>query len=112
VECSADQSGAPGEEAWHRVADPDELADGSVKEIAAAGIILALTRVGGRYGALANRCPHAGGPLAQGTIQNGLLVCPWHGREYDPRTGSCEGYADAVRAYRVDVRADGVYVAI
>jgi pyruvate oxidase len=106
------QSGTPASAVWHRVADSDELADGSVKEIVVAGIVLVLTRVGDRYGALNNRCPHAGGPLAQGSIENGLLVCPWHGREYDPLTGNCEGYADAVRAYSVDVRSDGIYVAI
>jgi len=105
-------SDTPAAEAWHRVADPDELADGSLKEIVVAGNVLVLTRIGGRYGALNNRCPHAGGPLAQGSLENGLLVCPWHGREYDPLTGNCEGYADSVRAYRVDVRADGIYVAM
>jgi pyruvate oxidase len=99
-------------EAWHRVADSDELTDGSLKEIVVAGTVLVLTRIGGRYGALNNQCPHKGGPLAQGSLENGLLVCPWHGREYDPLTGSCEGYADSVRAYRVDVRADGIYVAL
>ena len=108
----ANQADMPVSGAWHKIADADELADGSVKEIVAAGTVLVLTRVGNRYGALANRCPHAGGPLAQGSIENGLLVCPWHGREYNPVTGDCEGYSDGVRAYRVDVRVDGVYVAI
>jgi pyruvate oxidase len=105
-------SDAPVAETWHRVADSGELADGSLKEIFIGGNVLVLIRIAGRYGALNNRCPHAGGPLAQGALENGLLVCPWHGREYDPLTGSCEGYADSVRAYKVDVRADGIYVAI
>jgi nitrite reductase/ring-hydroxylating ferredoxin subunit len=105
-------SDTPGAEAWHRVADCDELADGSLKEVVVAGTVLVLTRIGAHYGALNNRCPHAGGPLAQGCLENGLLVCPWHGREYDPLTGNCEGYADSVRAYQVDVRADGIYVAL
>ena len=105
-------SDMPAAEDWHRVADSDELVDGSLKEVVVAGTVLVLTRIGDHYGALNNRCPHAGGPLAQGCLENGLLVCPWHGREYDPLTGRCEGYADSVRAYRVDVRADGIYVAL
>jgi pyruvate oxidase len=109
---STNPSATPTAEAWHRVADSDELADGSLKEVVVAGTVLVLTRIGSRYGALNNQCPHAGGPLAQGSLENGLLVCPWHGREYDPLTGNCEGYADSVRAYRVDVRADGIYVAM
>ena len=105
-------SDTPAAATWYRVADCDELAEGSLKEVVVAGNMLVLTRIGSRYGALHSRCPHAGGPLAEGSIENGLLVCPWHGREYDPVTGSCEGYADSVRAYPVDVRVDGIYVAV
>ena len=98
-------------ETWHRVADVGELTDGALKAVAVAGKLLVLVFVGGRYGVLDGRCPHAGGPLAEGTVENGLLVCPWHGREYDPFDGRCEGYTP-VPAYKVDVRSDGIYVAL
>ncbi len=101
----------PSPETWQRVADTAELDDGGLKEVVAAGQHLVLTCLSGRYGALEGRCPHAGGPLAQGTIENGVLVCPWHGREYDPFDGRCEGYVP-VRAYKVEVRADGIYIAV
>ena len=102
----------PGERTWHRVADVGELADGTLKRVVVGNKVLVLARVGNRYGALDNRCPHMGGPLAEGSLENGVLVCPWHGREYDPLSGSCEGYAESVRAYPVEVRADGVYAAV
>ncbi len=95
---------------WHKAAEPGELADGQLKAFDAAGTSLVLARQGDRYGALLDRCPHAGGPLSQGCIENGLLVCPWHGREYDPLTGHCEGF-QAVQAYPVEVREDGIFVA-
>jgi len=98
---------------WHRVAGPDEVPEGAVRQVrAAGGTVIALSRVGGRLGALANTCPHAGGPLGEGTIENGRLVCPWHGREYDPLTGACAGYAESVAAYAVEARADGIYVCV
>ena len=97
---------------WHRVADGAELADGALKRVIVAGNPMVLIRVGECYGALDNRCPHAGGPLAEGVVENGLLVCPWHGREYDPITGVCAGYDQSVRAYKVDARPDGIYVAV
>lgn len=97
--------------AWHKVADADEVADGAVTEVAVGATVLALVRIGDRYAALHGRCPHAGGPLAQGLLENGLLVCPWHGREYDPFTGRCEGYAESARPCAVETRADGIYVA-
>jgi pyruvate oxidase len=99
------------QETWYRVADVVDLIDGGVKAVIAAGKPLVLACVGGRYGALDGRCPHAGGPLAEGLLEDGLLVCPWHGRQYNPFDGQCEGYA-SVRAYKVEVRPDGIYVAV
>ena len=106
-----ESSGMRVDEVWHRVADVTELADGELKRVVVAGKVLVLARIGDRYGALDNQCAHAGGPLAEGSLENGLLVCPWHGREYDPINGLCVGYAESVRAFKVDVRADGIFVA-
>lgn len=97
---------------WCRVADADELTDGSVKKVTAGDKTIALTRVDGKYGALDNTCPHMGGPLGEGTIEYGVLVCPWHGREYNPLTGECESHAEAVASFPVEVRDDGIYVGI
>ena len=98
--------------AWHKVAEASELPDGTIKACSAGGVDVVLTRVGDRYGAVASRCPHAGGPLADATLEDGHLICPWHGREYDPVSGACEGYAESVRAYPVEVRDGAVYVGI
>ena len=72
-----------------------------------------MTRVGDRYGALDNHCPHQGGPLGEGSIEKGLLRCPWHGYDYDPLTGiPPAGFSDAPACFPVEVRDDGVYVAV
>lgn len=97
---------------WHRVAALDELDEGSVKSVEVAGTPVALTHFEGQYGAFANACPHMGGPLGEGSIEYGFLVCPWHGREYHPTSGQCEGFDDHARAYAVEVRDDGVYVSV
>jgi len=74
---------------------------------------LALTRCNGRYGALDNHCPHQGGPLGEGSIEKGWLRCPWHGYDYDPITGTPPpGFTDAPASHPVEVRDDGVYVAL
>jgi len=111
-EIQSPPSGAPNGTNWHKVADAGELADGALKQVVIAGNVLVVARVGDRYGALDNRCPHMGGPLAEGSLENGVLVCPWHGREYNPLSGECDGYAESVRAYPVEMRADGLYVAV
>jgi pyruvate oxidase len=97
---------------WHRVLDADELPEGRVTTVTAGHQTIALTHVDGRWGALDNRCPHQGGPLGEGSIEDGLLRCPWHGYDYCPLTGGSE-FGDGVRQFPVQVRDDGgVYVAV
>lgn len=98
---------------WYRVAAVDELPEGRVKTVTAGHRSLALTHLGGKYGALHNRCPHQGGPLGEGSIEKGWLRCPWHGYDYNPIDGKPPpGFRDAPESYPVDVRDDGIYVGL
>jgi pyruvate oxidase len=98
---------------WHKVAGVRDLDDGRVRTVLAGDRTLALTRVGDRYSALDNRCPHQGGPLGEGSIEKGWLRCPWHGYDYDPLTGSPPpGFSDAPASFPVEVRDDGIYVGV
>jgi pyruvate oxidase len=96
---------------WHRVDPVDVPADGRVRSAVVDGRTVALARCGLNLGALDNRCPHQGGPLGEGSIENGWLRCPWHGYDYDPISGKPpEGFSDGVMSYEVEERTDGVYV--
>jgi len=98
---------------WHRVAAVDELPEGRVRTVTAGHKSIALTHYDGQYGALDNRCPHQGGPLGEGSIENGLLRCPWHGYDYCPLTGNPPGeFVDEATTYAVEVRDDGIYVGV
>lgn len=90
---------------------PDELPEGRVKTAVAGHISLAVTHFEGKYAALDNKCPHQGGPLGEGNIENGLLRCPWHGWDFHPTTGKSPGsFDDGVSCFPVEEREDGVYV--
>jgi len=98
---------------WCKVAEPGELEEGRVRTVVAGPRTIALTHCRGQFGALENRCPHQGGPLGEGSIENGWLRCPWHGYDYDPLNGlPPPGFSDAPEAFPVEVRDDGVYVAV
>ena len=102
---------------WYKVAEPHDMREREVRAVQAGSRTLALAFSGGRYGALDNACPHQGGPLAEGTIEcdDGacLLRCPWHGWDFDPLTGKAAGgFDDGVPTFPVEVRDDGVYVAV
>jgi len=96
---------------WYKVAEADELPEGRVKTVTAANISMALTHFDGVYAALYNRCPHQGGPLGEGSIENGWLRCPWHGWDFHPTTGKPPGgFDDGVTTFPVELREDGIYV--
>ncbi|MHC4400667.1 MAG: thiamine pyrophosphate-dependent enzyme [Planctomycetota bacterium] len=106
-------SAVKSETRWHKAAEPDELAENSVQAVEAGARMIALTRLDGQYGAIDGQCPHQGGPLTEGTVEDGLLRCPWHGWGFDPMTGkSADAHHGDVEAYKVEVRDDGVYVAV
>ena len=95
---------------WHKVITGDELPEGRVMTVAVENQSFCVTHYDGQYGVLDNRCPHQGGPLGEGSIENGLLRCPWHGWDYCPLTGKAPGFDDGVKIFPVEVRDDGVYV--
>ncbi len=107
------RSNTDGSMLWHKVLEPGELAEGRVKPVTCGHQTLCMTRHGDRVGALDNHCPHQGGPLGEGSIENGLLRCPWHGWDFDPITGKSPGeFDDGVETFEVEERNDGFYVAI
>ncbi|KRF29731.1 thiamine pyrophosphate-binding protein [Phycicoccus sp. Soil802] len=100
---------------WHEVPPQDVPDEGRVRSVTVDGRSIALTRCGGQLGALENHCPHQGGPLGEGSIEGGLLRCPWHGYDYDPITGAPPGELadhldDRVAAYEVEEGPGGVQV--
>jgi len=98
---------------WTKALELDELHEGQVKEVTCGKHTVCMTHHEGKYGALDNECPHQGGPLGEGSIEKGWVLCPWHGWEFDPLTGQPPGgYDDGVPTYPVERRKDGVYVAL
>ena len=97
---------------WHKVLSKDELPEGRVASVSCKSRTLCMSHYKGEYGALDNKCPHQGGPLGEGSIENGLLRCPWHGWDYDPITGKAPGFDDGVETFPIEDRADGIYVGL
>lgn len=72
---------------WYRVASVAELPVGGARECLAGDRIVAIFNVGGTIFALDGVCPHQGGPLGKGTLSGGVVTCPWHGWQFDVRSG-------------------------
>lgn len=99
---------------WHKVLEnKDELPEGRVMTVTAGHKGICLTHFEGNYAALDNRCPHQGGPLGEGSIENGMLRCPWHGWDYHPCTGNSPGgFDDGVDAYEIKEEDGAIFVGL
>ncbi|HLX44831.1 MAG TPA: Rieske (2Fe-2S) protein [Bryobacteraceae bacterium] len=82
------------------------LPPGSVMEAEVNGNTYAICNISGTLRAYDGICPHAGGPLGQGNIEDGRLICPWHAWEYDGLTG-INDYDESLKLASFPVKAEG-----
>lgn len=95
-----------------RIAAKSDLPiEGQAREFSLAGKVICIANVGGEYSAMDNVCLHRGGPLGQGVVEDGKVVCPWHGWQYDPKTGAAAHNPNAkVAVYPLSIEAEDVLV--
>jgi 3-phenylpropionate/trans-cinnamate dioxygenase ferredoxin subunit len=114
--------------AQHIVATVDDIQPGKRKLVNVEGREIGIFNVDGEYFAVGNRCPHEGASLCKGRIvglvessepgsyqfsrRGELLRCPWHGWEFDLRTGKswCEPDRTKVRSFDLKVESGGALV--
>ncbi|QPH54501.1 thiamine pyrophosphate-dependent enzyme [Pontivivens ytuae] len=104
---------------WYKVGHVDDLPEGRVKTVTARTTTLCLSHFQGQWAAMDNRCPHQGGPLGEGSIEQGVegqcwIRCPWHGWDFDPLTGAPPGGHEDTgqQLYPVEIRDDEVWVGL
>ncbi|HEY0564753.1 MAG TPA: Rieske (2Fe-2S) protein [Terriglobales bacterium] len=84
---------------------------GEAREFACADKTLCIANHNSVFTAMDNVCPHRGGPLGQGMIERGKLVCPWHGWAFDLTTGAAT-HDPRSRATVYSLHLDGDDVAV
>lgn len=86
----------------------DEIPVGEGRTVVCGGEQVAVFRLrDGSVRALGARCPHLGGPLADGLLDDQVVVCPLHGRAYDLLTGAESEGGDPATPWSVTVDPDG-----
>lgn len=94
------------------VATEDELEVDQMKLLELDGRRIVLARTEGGYVAFDDRCSHKGGSLADGALICGTVQCPWHGSQFDIRSGAVKAgpAEEPIRTYHVKVAAGEVYL--
>jgi len=93
---------------------------GEAKDVAAGtGILvelegerIALFNVNGTFCAIGDVCTHSGGPLSEGDLDGNVVTCPWHGAQFDAKTGEVLGppAPEPVASYRVKVEGMAILI--
>lgn len=98
--------------AFERACALDDVWEGEMTLVTVAGSEVLLVHLdGGGVRAFDPRCPHQGWPLAEGSLDDGVLTCGMHGWEFDVRSGAGVNPTDcALRAFAVEVRDGEVWV--
>jgi nitrite reductase/ring-hydroxylating ferredoxin subunit len=65
----------------------DDIPDRRARTVCVSGERVAVFKYDGRLSAVSNVCRHQNGPIGEGKIVGGCIVCPWHGYEYAPADG-------------------------
>jgi nitrite reductase (NADH) small subunit/3-phenylpropionate/trans-cinnamate dioxygenase ferredoxin subunit len=90
-----------------------EFREGRGRAVNVEGRRVAVFRVGDRWSALQDACPHMGASLAEGRLVNGIVTCHWHGWRFDLETGRGAPPARSWACARTyEVRLDGEDVLI
>ena len=88
-------------------------APNQAKEFRCGDKEICIANINGNYSAMDNVCLHRGGPLGQGMIENGKVVCPWHGWAWDPKTGEAVHNASAkIAVYPLKIENDDMLIEI
>lgn len=99
--------------AFVKVADVTELEPGQGMVVDGGDRELALFNVGGEFYCIDNECPHRGGPLGEGWLEEDSVYCPWHAWPINVRTGEVlYGGSDCVATFPCRVEEGAVLVDI
>ncbi len=88
-----------------------DVPSGTIREVQVEGKAVALANVDGQFHAIDGVCIHRGGPLGDGVLEGAVVTCPWHGWQYDVRTGRVgQNPGAGVNCFPVEVRGEEIFV--
>jgi len=95
-----------------KVASVSEIPPGEMKIVELDGQDVVVANVNGQFFAFANDCTHRGGPLGEGILMDEVVECPFHGGQFNVRTGEVVAAppTEAVATFAVRVEGDDISV--
>jgi len=91
---------------FRKVGRVEDIPPGTIRAVEVDEHEIAIANVGGEFYATQGHCLHLSGPLGEGRLEGKTLSCPWHGWQYDVRTGKNE-FDHAIQLQTFEVRVEG-----
>jgi nitrite reductase/ring-hydroxylating ferredoxin subunit len=100
--------------AFMNVAHVDDVPPGKMKTVNVDGQPIVLANVQGTLYAFSGVCSHADGPLGRGKLLGDVVECPFHGGQFEVRSGKAvmAPAADDVPTFEVRIEGDGIWVMV
>ena len=97
----------------YRVASVDEIPEGRSLLVEIQSKSIGIFRFNGNFFAADDTCPHKGGSLHEGTVEDSVVSCPWHEWQFDLRTGICPiNPPSKIETYPIWVEGSDIYIDI
>jgi len=99
--------------AYIKAATLDRIKPGKALEVEVDGELIGLFNVNGTIHAASSVCPHAGGPLCDGNLQENTITCPLHGWQFEVDTGRCLRIpAMKLKTYEVKIEGNDILISV
>ncbi len=79
---------------WHKVGKLDDFNAAPAQVVEIEGQSIAIFKIRVEFYAIDAVCPHQGGPLQEGSVDDLVVTCPWHAWQFNLKTGQCESSPD------------------
>lgn len=90
-----------------KVAETTGFEPGMIKHAELDGRAIAVANVDGSFFAIDSECTHRGGPLAEGELEGEVLTCPWHGAQFNVKTGEAIRFPAGMPVSSYNVKVEG-----
>ena len=99
-------------EDYVKVGGMGDFPAGSLKLVTVEGEEVLVANVAGQLFAMANKCTHRGGPLNEGELEGSTVTCPWHGGQFDVKSGKVLSPPPMKDEKPYSIRVEGVDVLV
>jgi nitrite reductase/ring-hydroxylating ferredoxin subunit len=90
-----------------KVGRMEDFSKGKLAKVQVNGEDVVLANVEGRIYAIADSCTHSGAPLHEGELEGTIVICPWHGGQFDITTGKVMSPPPMKDAVTFDIEVKG-----